>query len=66
MRLFFDDFTALIKLSNPIMVGTPENVYFSIQSWVEVTEESLNNGFLSYTIQFKSLKVALILLAIFR
>ena len=61
---FFDDFTALIKLSQSHNGWyTPENVYFSIQSWAEaLTEESLNQWLSSYTIPIQeSKKVALIL-----
>ena len=61
---FFDDFTALIKLSQSHNGWyTPENVYFSIHSWAEaLTEENLNQWLSGYTITIQKPKnVALIL-----
>ena len=61
---FFDDFTALIKLSQSHNGWyTPDNVYFSIQSWAEaLTLENLNQWLSGYKFQKKeSKKVALIL-----
>jgi transglutaminase-like putative cysteine protease len=56
--VFFDDFTALIKLSQSHNGWyTPENVYFSIQSWAEaLTEEKLNQWLSSYTIPIQESK----------
>ena len=62
--LFFDDFIALIKLSQSHNGWyTPENVYFSIHSWAEaLTEENLNQWLSSYTIPIQEPKnIALIL-----
>ena len=61
---FFDDFTALIKLSQSHNGWyTPENVYFSIHSWAEaLTEENLKQWLSGYTITIQKPKnVALIL-----
>ena len=48
--LFFDDFLDLIKLSQSHNGWyTPENVYFSIQSWaLALTKENLNTWILNY------------------
>ena len=48
--VFFDDFQDLIKLSQSHNGWyTPENVYFSIQSWATaLTEENLNTWILNY------------------
>lgn len=62
--LFFDDFTALIKLSQSHNGWyTPEQVYFSIQSWAEaLTEANLNQWLSAYNFQINEPKnVALIL-----
>ena len=61
---FFDDFIALIKLSQSHNGWyTPENVYFSIQSWAEaLTPENLNQWLSAYELQKKEPKnIALIL-----
>jgi hypothetical protein len=61
---FFDAFVDLIKLSQSHNGWyTPENVYFSIQSWAEaLTEENLNQWLSNYTIPIQEpKKVALIL-----
>lgn len=62
--LFFDDFIELIKLSQSHNGWfTPEQVYFSIQSWAEaLTEENLNQWLSAYDFQnIKSKNIALIL-----
>lgn len=62
--LFFDDFIELIKLSQSHNGWyTPEQVYFSIQSWAEaLTEENLNQWLSAYDFQIKEPKnIALIL-----
>jgi hypothetical protein len=62
--LFFDDFIALIKLSQSHNGWyTPEQVYFSIQSWAEaLTEENLNQWLSAYDFQVNEPKnIALIL-----
>jgi hypothetical protein len=62
--LFFDDFIELIKLSQSHNGWyTPEQVYFSIQSWAEaLTEENLNQWLSTYDFQIKEPKnIALIL-----
>ena len=62
--VFFNDFIALIKLSQSHNGWyTPENVYFSIQSWAEaLTVENLNQWLLAYDFQIKEPKnIALIL-----
>lgn len=61
---FFDAFVDLIQLSQSHNGWyTPENVYFSIQSWAEaLTEENLNQWLSNYTIPIQEpKKVALIL-----
>lgn len=61
---FFDAFVDLIQLSQSHNGWyTPENVYFSIQSWAEaLTEENLNQWLSSYIIPIQEpKKVALIL-----
>ncbi len=61
---FFDAFVDLIKLSQSHNGWyTPENVYFSIQSWAEaLTEKNLNQWLSRYTIPIQEpKKVALIL-----
>ncbi|NGY38081.1 acyl-CoA reductase [Flavobacterium sp. XN-5] len=61
---FFDDFIDLIKLSQSHNGWyTPEQVYFSIQSWASaLTEESLNQWLSAYTIDNENPKnIALIL-----
>lgn len=61
---FFDDFINLIKLSQSHNGWyTPEQVYFSIQSWASaLTEESLSQWLSSYTINIENPKnIALIL-----
>jgi hypothetical protein len=61
---FFDAFVDLIKLSQSHNGWyTPENVYFSIQSWAEaLTGENLNQWLSSYTISVQEpKKIALIL-----
>jgi len=61
---FFDDFIDLIKLSQSHNGWyTPEQVYFSIQSWASaLTEESLNQWLAAYTIDNENpKKIALIL-----
>jgi hypothetical protein len=63
-NLFFDDFIKLIKLSQSHNGWyTPEQVYFSIQSWAKaLTEENLDKWLSPYNIDSKnSKKVALIL-----
>jgi hypothetical protein len=63
-HLFFDAFTDLIKLSQSHNGWyTPEQVYFSIQSWAEaLTEENLKQWLSSYTIHTtKPKNIALIL-----
>ena len=62
--LFFDDFIDLIKLSQSHNGWyTPEQVYFSIQSWAEaLTEENLNQWLSAYDFQINESKnIALIL-----
>jgi Acyl-CoA reductase (LuxC) len=62
--LFFDDFVNLIQLSQSHNGWyTPENVYFSIQSWAKaLTEENLNHWLSSYNLEVnKSKTVGLIL-----
>src|SRR3970040_2855693 len=62
--LFFHDFIDLIKLSQSHNGWyTPEQVYFSIQSWSEaLTEENLNQSLSAYDFQIdKSKNIALIL-----
>ncbi|MFE3866678.1 acyl-CoA reductase [Flavobacterium sp. LS2P90] len=62
--LFFDDFIALIKLSQSHNGWyTPEQVYFSIHSWSEaLTEENLNQWLSAYDFQTDNSKnIALIL-----
>ena len=62
--LFFDDFIDLIKLSQSHNGWyTPEQVYFSIQSWSEaLTEENLNQWLSAYNLQIdKPKNIALIL-----
>jgi hypothetical protein len=62
--LFFDDFIDLIKLSQSHNGWyTPEQVYFSIQSWAEaLTEENLNQWLSAYDFQINEPKnIALIL-----
>jgi hypothetical protein len=62
--LFFDDFIKLIKLSQSHNGWyTPEQVYFSIQSWAKaLTEENLDTWQSSYQLTtVKSKKIALIL-----
>ncbi|WP_035670998.1 acyl-CoA reductase [Flavobacterium sp. 83] len=62
--VFFDDFIALIKLSQSHNGWyTPEQVYFSIQSWAEaLTEENLNQWLSTYDFQINTPKnIALIL-----
>ncbi|TDE04026.1 acyl-CoA reductase [Flavobacterium hiemivividum] len=61
---FFEDFTALIKLSQSHNGWyTPEQVYFSIQSWASaLTEDNLNQWLSAYTIDnAKPKNIALIL-----
>jgi hypothetical protein len=63
-NLFFDDFITLIKLSQSHNGWyTPEQVYFSIQSWAKaLTEENLDKWLSEYEIDsISSKKVALIL-----
>lgn len=52
--LFFEDFQDLIKLSQSHNGWyTPENVYFSIQSWAKaLTEENLDKWLSAYTLPF--------------
>jgi hypothetical protein len=52
--LFFEDFENLIQLSQSHNGWyTPENVYFSIQSWAKaLTEENLDQWLASYTLPF--------------
>ncbi len=62
--LFFDDFVNLIQLSQSHNGWyTPENVYFSIQSWAKaLTEENLNQWLSAYNIEINQpKKVGLIL-----
>ncbi|MFV8327910.1 acyl-CoA reductase [Flavobacterium sp. ZS1P14] len=62
--LFFDDFIELIKLSQSHNGWyTPEQVFFSIQSWAEaLTEENLNQWLSAYNIPTNQPKnIALIL-----
>jgi Acyl-CoA reductase (LuxC) len=62
--LFFDNFIELITLSQSHNGWyTPEQVYFSIQSWAEaLTEENLNQWLSAYDFQIKEPKnIALIL-----
>lgn len=62
--LFFDDFIELIKLSQSHNGWyTPEQVYFSIQSWSEaLTEDNLNQWLSAYDFQINEAKnIALIL-----
>ena len=62
--LFFDDFVNLIQLSQSHNGWyTPENVYFSIQSWAKaLTEENLNHWLSAYNIEINQpKKVGLIL-----
>ena len=62
--LFFDDFLNLIQLSQSHNGWyTPENVYFSIQSWaITLTEENLNRWLGSYNLDKNNpKKVGLIL-----
>ncbi|MFV8375468.1 acyl-CoA reductase [Flavobacterium sp. LB1P71] len=62
--LFFHDFIDLIKLSQSHNGWyTPEQVYFSIQSWAEaLTEENLNQWLFAYDFQINEpKKIALIL-----
>jgi hypothetical protein len=62
--LFFDEFNKLIKLSQSHNGWyTPEQVYFSIQSWAKaLTEENLNQWLSAYTIDIVEPKnIALIL-----
>ncbi|MFV8270178.1 acyl-CoA reductase [Flavobacterium sp. GT2N3] len=62
--LFFDDFIALIKLSQSHNGWyTPEQVYFSIRSWAEaLTAENLNQWLSAYNFPIKQpKKIALIL-----
>ncbi|MEZ7504385.1 acyl-CoA reductase [Flavobacterium sp. Arc2] len=62
--LFFESFIDLIKLSQSHNGWyTPEQVYFSIQSWAKaLTEENLNQWLSAYTIDTtKSKNIALIL-----
>ncbi|MFV5695795.1 acyl-CoA reductase [Flavobacterium sp. LB3P122] len=62
--LFFDDFIDLIKLSQSHNGWyTPEQVYFSIQSWAEaLTEQNLNEWLSNYDFPIKESKnIALIL-----
>lgn len=62
--LFFENFENLISLSQSHNGWyTPENVYFSIQSWATaLTEENLNKWLSTYTFDIKkSKKVGLIL-----
>lgn len=63
--LFFDDFTALIKLSQSHNGWyTPEQVYFSIQSWAEaLTEENLNQWLSAYDFQINEPKTVALILA---
>ncbi|MFE3848799.1 acyl-CoA reductase [Flavobacterium sp. LB3P45] len=61
---FFDDFIALIKLSQSHNGWyTPEQVYYSIHSWSEaLTEENLNQWLSAYDFKIdKSKNIALIL-----
>ncbi len=62
--LFFDDFEALIHLSQSHNGWyTPEQVYFAVQSWVEaLTEENLNQWLSRYNLsEVKPKNVGLIL-----
>ena len=62
--LFFDDFVNLIQLSQSHNGWyTPENVYFSIQSWAKaLTEENLNQWLSAYNLEVNQpKKVGLIL-----
>jgi hypothetical protein len=63
--LFFDDFIELIKLSQSHNGWyTPEQVYFSIQSWAEaLTEENLNQWLSVYDIPTNAPKNIAIILA---
>ena len=63
-ELFFEDFIALIKLSQSHNGWyTPEQVYFSIQSWAKaLTKENLNQWLSGYPIDITATKnIALIL-----
>ena len=63
-NLFFDDFQDLIKLSQSHNGWyTPENVYFSIQSWAKaLSEENLEKWLSNYNFDHvKSKKVGIIL-----
>ncbi|HWS60650.1 MAG TPA: acyl-CoA reductase [Flavobacterium sp.] len=53
-ELFFEDFENLIQLSQSHNGWyTPENVYFSIQSWaIALTEENINKWLSAYTFPF--------------
>lgn len=57
-ELFFEDFEKLIQLSQSHNGWyTPENVYFSIQSWAKaLTEENLEQWLSSYTFERKEPK----------
>jgi hypothetical protein len=62
--LFFDAFTDLIKLSQSHNGWyTPENVYFSIQSWAKaLSQENLNQWLSAYPVETaQSKRIALIL-----
>jgi hypothetical protein len=62
--LFFEDFIALIKLSQSHNGWyTPEQVYFSVQSWAKaLTKENLNQWLSGYPIDITATKnIALIL-----
>jgi hypothetical protein len=62
--LFFDAFSDLIKLSQSHNGWyTPENVYFSIQSWAKaLSQENLNQWLSAYTVETaQSKRIALIL-----
>ena len=63
--LFFDDFIHLISLSQSHNGWyTPENVYFSIQSWAKaLTEENLNHWLSSYNLKTNTPKTVGLILA---
>jgi hypothetical protein len=63
--IFFDDFTALIKLSQSHNRWfTPEQVYFAIQSWAQaLTPENLDKWLDKYTISYTEPKTVALVLA---
>ncbi len=63
--LYFDDFSNLIQLSQSHNGWyTPENIYFSIQSWAKaLTEENINQWLSSYNLEVNKPKIVGLILA---